>query len=214
MKIQQIPVLSSEQCQDVARRVCRLRSHWINRGCFYTLGAATYQDDPLAYPAIANAFNVVIQRSFPDLLQAVVRALPVDRPAFLPGTALPSFHVIDSRANGEAGSIHIDEPYERIDWGCEVTDPFSFTMAVELPSCGGGMNIWPNVTDEELGAYEVDHAVPQPEYVPYELGILYVHSGLTPHQMANPGDIGGRERRITLQGHGVTLESGVVALYF
>ena len=137
------------------------------------------------------------------------------KPAFMPGTALPSFHVIDDRANGVEGSIHIDEPYERIDWGQKTTNPFSFTMAVSLPECGGGMNIWRGLTDDDISAYEVDHAIPEPEYFPYELGVLYIHDGKTPHQMANVGDIGRDEYRITFQGHGVTLPlSNVTALYF
>lgn len=217
MKIKQIPILSPDQCADVAKRVRQLRSYWIDRGVFFTLGAATYQDDPKAYPAIANAFNTIIHRSFTDVLKELTGVIAAndEQPAFMPGTALPSFHVIDKRANGVKGSIHVDEPYDRIEWGQKVTDPFSFTMAIELPACGGGMNIWPDLTDADINAYEVDHAIPEPEYVPYELGVLYLHDGKTPHQMANPGIIGGNEMRITFQGHGVKLPlSGVTALYF
>ena len=129
--------------------------------------------------------------------------------------ALTSFHIFDHEANGLEGQIHIDEPYERIELPEGWSDPFSFTMAVELPAGGGGMNYWKGITDEQMEHYKVfPVGIPTPEYFPYELGVLYVHSGLFPHQIANPCTIGEDEYRITLQGHGVVLRTGHVALYF
>lgn len=217
MKVDEIPLLDAGQCEWIVKRINGHKQYWMDRGTFYTLGAATYQDDPKVYPTIARLFNPILIKTFDPLYHEVFAAL--DRLKASPvvnlsDTAMPSFHIIDSRANGVEGSIHVDEPYERIDWGQPFRDPFSFTMLVSEPECGAGLNYWLGCTDDVMAAYEVDHAIPEPDYMPYKLGVLYVHDGMTPHQMANPGDLKPGEQRITLQGHGVTLMNGTIAVYF
>ena len=216
-------LLTIAECKQVADKVKSLDKFWINRGGFYTLGAATYQDNPLAYPAIANAFNPIINQHFVRLLShvsCVISKLKNAELTTLPNLALPSFHVFDQEANDAEGQIHVDEPYERIALPEGWHDPFSFTMAVELPAGGGGMNYWKDerVSDKYMAQYLQGRyrssSIPKPEYLPYELGVLYVHSGLFPHQIANPCTIGKDEHRITLQGHGVILSTGHVVLYF
>ena len=100
--VSQYRLLSRSEAVGVSRRVKNLNSYCINRGSFSTLGPATYQDDPLAYPTLSNAFNPHIMNSFRGLLQKLASWVSDQGkiPAFLPGTALPSFHVINHRANG------------------------------------------------------------------------------------------------------------------
>lgn len=209
--------LFADMCPSVAERVMDLQDFWINRGGFYTLGAATYQDCPLAYPAIANAFNPIIEQYFSSLLrvlQSVLSRMHCRNVVRLNGVGLPSFHIFTPEANGMVGSPHVDEPYKRVRWPSEISNPFSFTLPVMLPACGGGMNVWPDCTEAQIDHFAACGELPPAEYFPYEVGKLYTHSGETPHQIASTGDLAEGEARITLQGHGVTLASGEMVLYF
>ena len=213
----QCDLLTIEECDAITTRVGELEEYWVNRNSFYTLGASTYLDDPHAYPAIANVFNQMIEANFKGTLTRLATAISNHKKSpvvFKKGTGLPSFHIFDNQANGLVGSLHIDEPYERIDWGQKVTDPFSFTVLVEEPEDGAGLEYWPNTTDADIAAYEVDHTLPEPEYLDYTLGKLYIHNGLVPHRIANTGDLNEGEFRVTLQGHGVTLANGDIVIYF
>ena len=99
-------------------------------------------------------------------------------------------------------SIHIDEPFTRVDFqGLEWHDPFSFTLPVSIPTAGAGAEFWWDGIDRD------------PEFVPYELGKMYIHNGMTPHRIASVAPIPEGELRITLQGHGVHVEDGAI-IYF
>jgi len=214
----EIPVFTPYTAKIIADRVKALPQYHVNRGGFYTLGAATYQDDPYAYPAIANAFNPIIQSNFPAVLQTVydVLAAHFDRPVgtFTAGVGLPSFHIFDQQCNGIEGHPHIDEPFTRINLGSlDWSDPFSFTIPVELPAGGGGIDFWWGCTDAEVEKYMAGGEVPKPTYHPYTVGALYMHDGMTPHRIANPCDMVAGEHRITLQGHGIHVEGGAL-VYF
>ena len=130
------------------------------------------------------------------------------------GFGYPSFHVFDDRVGDTVGHPHIDEPFKRVAWPEPFTNPFSFTVAVELPSEGGGLDYWPDYTDEQIDAYIATDELPEPEYIPYQLGTMYVHDGFTPHRIANRFGVKAGEYRITLQGHGATLASGTTVVYF
>jgi hypothetical protein len=212
-----IAILTEAECADLADRVAELRRFWIDRYWGWTLGAATYQDDPKAYPALANYTNVITAQAFDGLyreLSRVLSKLMYTDIVTLEGTALPAFHIFTDQSNGFQGHPHIDEPFTRIDWNQEVTDPFSFTMALALPKCGGGMHYWPDHSDSDIEAYESKGELPAHETIAYTVGELYVHDGLTPHRIANFGNMLKDEARITLQGHGVTLADGNIAIYF
>lgn len=219
-------VFTVEDCTEVVKLVLDDRRYWLPRDRFYTLGAATYQDDPRMYPPMARAFNdVIVARK--EFKRCIFAASTAATGAFLvpevsdtstvitpDGFGLPAFHIFDSDANGLEGSIHIDEPYLRVKWPNGYNLPFSFTLPLMLPEGGGGLNIWPDVTETQMERYAECGAVPPPVYVPYKVGSLYVHDGLTPHQIANPCELGASEHRITLQGHGVVDDSGQVCVYF
>lgn len=214
------PLLSKPQCDYTAERVLSLRQHWRSRGngTFFTLGASTYNDEVLAYPGIAWQDNAVLTRHFGALMQAIADFYEnaLGKPVvYLHTHGLPGFHIFDSRCRGMAGHVHIDEPYTKCFWPTPISGVFSFTMAIRLPG-EGGLNFYPGLPVETIMARDRGEAVelPEPEYFPYEEGTLYWHSGHTPHQIANPCEIGEDQHRITLQGHGAELTTGQIVLYF
>jgi hypothetical protein len=186
--------------------------YWIDRGGFYTIGAATYQDDPATYPIWANYTNLVVRDITGhcrwDLESAIGKHKNCKQVIWgSRNLAAPGFHIFGNECNGVKGHPHIDEPYDRIAWPFKWSDPFSFTVPLQLPKCGGGLDFWPDHTDKDIERYIAEDKLPPHEYLPYEVGRLYLHSGLFPHRIANPGDMGNDEWRITLQGHGVIRES-------
>lgn len=218
MKIDTIDILTRVTAQTFANRIRNNRRLWIPRGGFYTVGASTYLDSPELYPVLANYTNPMVEAILHDLQFQVMDALPKrfvpTRAKRMHGTAVMGFHIFDFESNGHQGTVHIDEPFRRIDWGVEYSNPFSFTLALELPAVGGGMAYWSGYTDAELEYFNEVQELPTGECLSYEVGKLYVHDGLTPHRIANFGDMKPDELRITIQGHGVTLADGVTAIYF
>jgi len=216
MDVQAYKLLDQTECYAVADEVAALAPFWVNRGWGWTLGAATYCDTPEVYPAYSRYCNLVLQHKFSDLYKRVFAQLETvtgKEVKVLDGTAYPSFHVFTADSNGFQGHPHIDEPFKRIKWPSHISSPFSFTMAVALPECGGGMGYWPDATDEQIEAFIKSGDLPEPKLFDYELGTLYVHDGMTPHRIESYGDMKHNEARITLQGHGVSLWDSV-AVYF
>jgi hypothetical protein len=62
-------------------------------------------------------------------------------------------------------------------------------MLLEQPAAGAGMDYWPDSTDEDLNRAITEGIYPPHEHLQYELGVLYTHDGLTPHRIANKGDM-------------------------
>ena len=218
MELDIIKVLPPQRALAFANRVVAREDLWIDRGGFYTIGASTYLDSPSFYPVFAKYTNPVLDHLLHELQYDVMDALPK---RFVPntakrlhGTAIMGIHIFDPQSNGQLGNPHIDEPFKRIDWGVTYSNPFSFTVALALPEVGGGLEYWPTWTDSEIDMYRKNDPLPRPERLTYEVGMMYVHDGLTPHRIANFGNMGLGEHRITIQGHGVTLADGVTAIYF
>lgn len=206
-------MLEAERCEQLAKAVLNLKPHWRHRGTFWTLGASTYNDDVMAYMGIAHQDNSIITRHFGGLMQEIAdlfQTIMNKETVFLHSHGLPGFHIFDHTANDKGGSIHIDEPYTRCFWPCAVTDPFTFTLPVELPG-EGGLNLYHGNADTIKGH---SGSIPEPEYYPYEIGHMYIHDGLTIHQIANPVDMNKDQHRMSLQGHGATLANNQIALYF
>ena len=220
-KIIAIDVFTPDECDSITEAVLKHDPYLIDRGGFWTLGAASYQDNPKAYPAIANAFNLIISQGLGKVHDRVNEVLaehfgkPIGH--MVSGVALPSFHVFDHTSNGLKGHPHIDEPYTRVDFTMlDWSEPFSFTIPVCMPKAGAGVDFWWDATDEDIEKYYAEHRIedaPEPSFVPYELGKVYIHDGLTPHRIASVAPLGEYEFRITLQGHGIHVEDGVI-VYF
>lgn len=214
MQIAVEPFLNAEQCQVIAQKVKALRQFYLDRGGFYTLGAAVYRDDPLLYPTLSRLLNTLLVSQFTDLLEAQVRFFSerLDRKVvWFDGLAVPGFHVFDRESARLQGFIHTDTPEENIGWSEPYSDPFSYTIAIELPKNGGGLNLWP---DSGITEHTDPEGQGEPVYFPYEEGRLYLHDGKIPHQIANTKPIEGDDYRITVQGHGVLLGKDRYTLFF
>jgi len=196
-----VPVLSRKIALRWGRDVLDHRSAFIDRGGFYTLGAAAYLDDPLEYPSVAKETNAKTQWFYAlrqKVMHSLSRSLDLSVKQ-LQGAAEPGFHVFDAASAGMQASIHIDTPYTRVFWPEPFHSVFSFTVPLWLPE-EGGLNYW------------VDDTM---HYKRYEVGTMYLHSGLEVHQIANPVPVTNECPRITLQGHGAVLgHSNTAAVYF
>jgi len=216
--IKSLPLWNDEECDRIVKVVKELRPLWISRNDqFHTLGVASYQDNPYAYPALSQYSNPIIMNAFyrsqefAKLEQVLIHAL---NGAVLtrPDCAVPAFHIFDKRCNGREGSFHVDLPWQYMRHIGEFTEPMTFTVLLEAPHCGAGLNYWPPDKIDPFKHYTSTDI--QPEVIMYERGRLYYHTGLFYHQIANPCDVGDDEYRITLQGHSVRLNDGRVLIYF
>jgi hypothetical protein len=189
--------LTEEECLNIATHVRNLKEYWYDRGLFYTLGAASYLDPMKNYYTLARLYNPILDQFYSmdefQKIRQVMEDIFEDHIVVHPSLALAGFHIFDKRSNGHKGSMHEDTQFERIG-APEYTETITFTLPVELPRVGGGLN------------YDY-------EYVPYTVGKMYKHDGLTTHQIAQRGDLTD-DLRITLQGHGLRLKTGGVLVYW
>ena len=225
-------MLSPQDCLAIVEQVMALSDHWLQRAPvdFYTLGAASYLDGSWElepYRAHRIALNPVLLQDFPGMYSALKTTLSSALQAegeFAPELALPWFHVFAVRP-GQAmlpatsafaaagGSIHLDLQYnahatfwkrfEQVDW----EHPLSFTLPLQLPIGGGGLNIWP----ASLSA--LDCAEAEPIRVDYRSGEMVWFCAPLWHQIAPLQGATRQDRRITLQGHGLRCD-GRWLLYF
>jgi len=124
-----------------------------------------------------------------DVYQEVIQSLEKELQYSVkmhPYAAPPGFHIFEDTEDQEA-SIHIDTPFNKVYWPGQIKVPFSFTVALALPE-KAGLNF-----GEEL------------EFIPYREGYMYLHDGLTTHQIAKPTPSSVESPRITLQGHGAII---------
>lgn len=215
--LERVHVLDRAECARAVADVLALRQCWIQRvsvAPFFTLGAASYLDadpKPGRYGDVLKAFNPLLQLRFGWLLDRVSRAISEAmglETVWLEGAALPGFHIYLSNEIffESVAEIHFDRQYEQVDWsGVSEPDfsaPLSFTMPIDLPKAGGGLNTWP-VEEAELRRMKAAGIDPPMTFQPYALGELAMHSGNLLHQAALGRVTSEDERRITLQGHGI-----------
>jgi hypothetical protein len=216
----ELQVLDGDECARAVAQVEALRESWLRRHPllpFFTLGAAGYLDATASranYESAAARGNPLLQAHFGWLLERVRGVLEdtLDAPVAWPArAALPGFHIYLAHKVFEQpiASIHCDSQYQLIDWSdCGAPDfasTASFTLALELPRHGGGLNVWELHRREIAGLDEAAIAgrvkAAARTYHPYSRGSMVLHSGDVMHQAAPGRDIGPDERRITLQGH-------------
>ena len=224
------PLLSAEECAGYLRKVHDLTAWWTRREfdvVFYTLGAASYLDATNgrfdAFREKAAVTNPILRRDFGPMLEAVLGALSdyVGEPVrYDDALSLPGFHVFLAREFGDrspTASLHFDLQYEHIRWdahgGEEPETQISFTLPLALPHNGGGLFVWPLKWQETKQLSKEEHIAAlkrrgEPEYVPYEVGVLAVHGGHHLHQIAPFREQTAEDERITLQGHAVRCADG------
>ena len=210
-------VLDRVECAKAVVDVLALRDCWIQRVAvapFFTLGAASYLDadpKPGSYRSLLKVFNPLLKQRFGWMLDRVSRAISESmglETVWLEGAAVPGFHIYLSNEIffESVAEIHFDRQYEQVDWSSvsnpDFSTPLSFTMPIDLPKAGGGLNTWP-VEEIELKRMQAAGIDPPMTFQPYALGELVMHSGNLLHQAALGRVMAEDERRITLQGHGI-----------
>ena len=223
--IVRLRLLSREECATVRAELFALREHWHSRDPqlpFFTLGAASYLDaahDYATYFAIAQRCNPLLSDRLGWLYEKLSGELGHQlnaRVGFAPGLALPGFHVYLAHPMFERpiASIHCDTQYQPHDWSAfahaDFQHPMSFTLAIALPQCGGGLNTW-DMDYAEYAALTPSRlaqrlAQRKQRYCAYSAGELVLHSGHVVHQAAPVVEVRDGDERITLQGHALNCD--------
>tara|TARA_R110000772_G_scaffold65338_3_gene145866 strand:+ start:150 stop:764 length:615 start_codon:yes stop_codon:yes gene_type:complete len=183
-------------CKQVADNVRGLgrMGKWESRSDefpFFTLGKSAYLDgNSGTYYKGADGMNLTLFRTFNSFYKEVAGKLSTflgEWVVFNPKLALPGFHIFpaDPKLLSVSGNWHLDSPHETLGVGDK--DVHAFTIAVEMPTGGGGM-------DFRFGGDE-------DQYVEYNVGEMFIHSGAVPHRIASYRQYVEGDCRITLQGH-------------
>lgn len=245
-----IEVADTALCADACREIYVQRPLWrawcLNgQPTFYTLGAASYLELGFAgrstdeYLGAAgslwrwagDAVRSIVER-VRDALENYLDAR-VEYPTQLPP---PGFHIFigaaipqtDCARNvADCSSSHFDMQYEHIPWNrwyshVDVERTISFTLALKLPTAGGGLTLWESLTLKRMRKnlatqrfFDIPSAANATScsLIPYAVGSMVVHNGHLLHQMTGVPRTRVTDERITLQGHGV-LADGVWRLYW
>jgi hypothetical protein len=240
-------LLSEIECASVARRLISKKENWENRSpegnFFMSYGALTYLDakqgvslDPeydryrginnCSYDDKKNYFNKLLIQDFYWLYDKIwfYYQEKFSKPVVFK-KALPGFHIfqtpeqINSDVVRNSATIHVDLPQTSHEWGTQLIAASSFTIAIELPNCGAGLNIWKDdgifedintVFYEQMSDKQKLIVSSSSEYYPYKLGYMYEQSGMLRHQITVGGIVLENERRITMQGHLVETDYKVI----
>lgn len=222
------PMFNADECEALAAKALELsETHGIDRGVFTTLGFASYLDGRVPRATALDISNSALLGAFLSLYVAVGRRLETitgKTPHIAASHPLPGFHIFDARAADEDALAHVDWQYKKTFDEVPIAN-VSFTLPLQLPVVGGGCNFWPeaDAADPTLdwndGRGVLPEMLGEPEFVPYQVGTLYVHGGDVPHQIANVNKAKGvplkpGEYRITLQGHGAILPDNKIVMYW
>ena len=181
---------------------------------------------PNIYEQKAKYFNEIMIKDF-DWMYDKIKAYYEERfeKPIIFKYALPGFHIFQTakQLNHEhvrnLATIHIDLPQTSHKWEGDVLAASSFTIAVNLPKCGAGLNIWQNdsifnnvdtVFFHQMNKEQQSIITETAKYFPYKLGCVYEQSGFTRHQITCDGDIMEGERRVTIQGHLVETNKEII----
>lgn len=218
-KLTSVLVFTAEEARQMVATIDELRPHWERRAPhlpFFTLGTASYLDGTQPptgqYEAKSRRTNPLLREHFAAGYERLAQALrerlkePV---VYDEAVGLPGFHIFESHSEftKPLARVHIDAQYNSIAWpdrgAMDFNHPVSFTLALELPAEGSGLNWW-------AGS---DSAIP-PEYHPYAVGQMAIHSGHTLHQIAPAKAHAEGARRITWQGHALRRKDGAWVVYW
>ena len=181
---------------------------------------------PNIYEHKANYFNKMMVKDFDWMYRKIwgYYQLKFHKPVVFK-LALPGFHIFQTaeQLNHEyvknLATIHVDLPQTAHEWGEEILAASSFTIAVDLPKCGAGLNIWrdnsifegvESVFFNQINEKTQLAITKNAEYFPYKLGYIYEQDGMLRHQITCKDDILIGERRITVQGHLVETNKEII----
>jgi hypothetical protein len=237
-----IPILSSSECRCHVGVLDANRALWLDRrkatkpdscsGGFWTFGRASYIDvcgpgqTGEAYFRNLTTNNERLDALFHDLLEKVRVRIGEHlggNVKFDPSLACPGFHIFVGASidHSSQASAHFDLQYRMLPTGGDVQGALSFTLPLELPANGGGLECWnifhEHVRDREKRGIVEDLWRYQARAVrfihPYTVGELALQIGHILHRSAYRGPSTTQDRRITLQGHGLK-RNGVWSLYW
>ena len=227
-------IFTKKECERIVNTLIKRQNEWEVRSpigdFFMSYGALTYLDAEggyyESYTQKSKYFNEILMEDF-DWMYSKIKSYYEERfekPVVFK-YALPGFHIFQTAEmlNHEhiknSASIHVDLPHRPHEWDSDILAVSSFTIAVKLPRCGAGLNIWQdkNVFDnietvffDELDEKNQLKVTESAEYFPYKLGYIYEQSGLTRHQITCKGEVMENERRVTLQGHIVETDKEII----
>jgi hypothetical protein len=183
---------------DIADKVFRLQSHWISRSDefpFYTLGRCSYLDGKTqAYQDEVKVLNPILLKEFDILYGIIIDRLSnqFNEPiAISHRLAVPSFHIFMSHPFLLTHAGHWHQDYPHITLGLKPVDPYTFTVAIKLPTGGGGMDY-------------IEDGIQR--YFPYAEKEMIGHDGTVLHRIAGLREYVKGEYRITLQGHLIRID--------
>lgn len=203
----------------------RMKSAQSNEPLFYTIGRAVYLDisqseNPINdYYELSKISNLLIVNVFGELIEKIRFALQTylqEEVTLTDKLALPGFHIfftagIKAASNAEP---HFDMQHMRVNWDnkWDSDKTISFTLPLQLPISGSGLEIWKEISFSDLSN---NAAAKNCDVIreKYEIGTLYLQQGMIRHRIAETIVATDQDVRITLQGHGLRF-NGVWILYW
>jgi hypothetical protein len=178
-----------------------------------TIGEPVYvnRDRLDYYRASARAESRLLYRHFRLAHERVATyfehryALPV---VYAEELAVPGFHIFDYDGPGEyeGGSWHVDALETQVPYliarRADITAVVNFTVPVQLPDGGSGMDLEADAPGAARGRRGGGQAIT----VPYRTGTMVFTESEVWHRIGRSVCLSPRQRRVTYQGHGVRLD--------
>jgi len=194
--------------KDITDTVYKMTELWISRSNeypFFTLGRNAYQDGKTSdYNKDIKWQNNLMAQNFYNLYEKVLYALGThfrETVTIAPDLSIPGFHIFPSDPvfieKEIVGHYHYDNPHEIL--GINSKFNHAYTVAIELPSSGGGMDY---ISEEHF-----------PIHIPYKVGDIVIHDGSTLHRISGLKKYVPNEYRITLQGH-IIRRNGILETFW
>jgi hypothetical protein len=226
--------LDDAQCQLALATVYELKAFWQSHEAaggtlpagvpwnhpFFTLGTPCYigaktHNKEDGYFAPAQEKNPVMKKAFSwfyDALREKIELVLGEPATFAEDAAVPGFHIFPTRPGVDypGSGMHQDIQYKMLPWrspqAVDFKNPISFTVPLELPEQGGGLNIYNGPLADILLAPEDTRAAifeSARAYVPYRCGTMVLQEGHCFHEVAGRRNDRTAVNRVTLQGHGL-----------
>jgi len=249
-----INVLNDNDVNKTIHAIENLYDYWVQRHNIdsYILGAALYEHQK-DYGGIINYFNIakimnpILLENFGWLYEILLEKLSIELAEPFEITDIigyPGFHIFGhphGKLNSDVsiqmmqtllanihsdiqGNLLVDYWKETFQSDFDLSNPMSFTLALELPKNGAGLSTWGINDYEKNDDYEkylksLDYKkfpyeyLGPPDIVPYTVGNMFYFFGDMLHQIAPAYKMDYNDRRITMQGHAIKCK-GIWRVYF